>query len=70
MILPRYCNKQGERSTHHLDTVHAKYPDIAKRLKYTKDILHEVLHLDHNPQQHNNNNCHNNVDVAGAVEAK
>jgi polo-like kinase 1 len=40
-----YCNKQGVRATHHLDTVMARYPDIAKRLKYTKDILHEVLNL-------------------------
>ena len=39
-----YVNKQGARSEHSLDEVlQAGRLDIAKRLKYTKDIMYRLI---------------------------
>ena len=39
-----YVNKTGERSEHILDDVMISgRADIAKRLKYTKDIMHRLI---------------------------
>lgn len=39
-----YVNKTGERSEHALnDIMLAGRVDIAKRLKYTKDIMHRLI---------------------------
>ena len=39
-----YVNKQGEREDHSLeDVLHAGRTDIAKRLKYTKDIMYRLI---------------------------
>lgn len=39
-----YVNKTGERSEHILDDVMVSgRADIAKRLKYTKDIMHRLI---------------------------
>ncbi|KAJ1440139.1 kinase-like domain-containing protein [Ochromonadaceae sp. CCMP2298] len=40
-----YVSKQGQRSEHSLDDVlHTGRLDIAKRLKYTKDIMYRLIH--------------------------
>jgi hypothetical protein len=40
-----YVNKSGERSEHALDDIMlAGRVDIAKRLKYTKDIMYRLIH--------------------------
>ena len=39
-----YTDKQGKRTTHNLQQVmNSSRADIAKRLKYTKDILHQLI---------------------------
>lgn len=39
-----YVDKTGQRSTHLLrDVMRDNRPDIAKRLRYTKDILHQLI---------------------------
>lgn len=38
-----YVNKVGERSEHALDDMLSSRVDIAKRLKYTKDIMHRLI---------------------------
>jgi polo-like kinase 1 len=38
-----YVNKVGERSEHALDDMLTSRVDIAKRLKYTKDIMHRLI---------------------------
>ena len=39
-----YVNKSGERSEHMLDDIIlAARNDIAKRLKYTKEIMHRLI---------------------------
>ena len=44
-IAVTYCSKRGLRSTHRLDAVQSYHPEIEKRLKYTKNILDEVLNF-------------------------
>jgi hypothetical protein len=38
-----YVNKVGERSEHVLNEMLTSRLDIAKRLKYTKDIMHRLI---------------------------
>ncbi len=41
-----YVNKQGHREDHSLeDVLHTGRTDIAKRLKYTKDIMHRLINV-------------------------
>ena len=40
-----YVNKAGQRTEHSLDSILSSGRlDIAKRLKYTKDIMHRLIH--------------------------
>lgn len=46
-----YVNKKGERSTYPLSTaMESDNPDMAKRLKYTKEILTHMITNNHRAQ--------------------
>jgi len=55
--LVTYVNKKGERSQHPLATaLESNNPEMAKRLKYTKEILSQMLGSTQVPQQSQGNN--------------
>ena len=58
-----YLDKQGVRIQHSLDEVlRTGRADITKRLRYTKDIMYRLIHLQQTPANTNTNaNSHSNT---------